>query len=200
MDTRERIIKAAQSLFFSKGIKAVRMDDIAASIRISKRTLYQHFPDKQTLLLSCLKAAQEESMREKHRILQTTENTLAIVLKFIRYESGRMKDLSSQFMHEVSQNPGVVEYFENMRKQETRHDMTFISKGVEQGYFRSDVNFELVQEFFQLSLENLTAKNMLLRYRPMQLFRNTFLVMLRGCLTEEGLRMLESMEQTDFGN
>lgn len=37
-------------IFLKQGIKAVRMDDIAQMMGISKRTLYELFGDKETLL------------------------------------------------------------------------------------------------------------------------------------------------------
>lgn len=37
--------------FLSKGVKAVKMDDIAMSLSISKRTLYEIFADKEDLLM-----------------------------------------------------------------------------------------------------------------------------------------------------
>lgn len=36
---KEKILSAAMSLFIEKGIKAVKMDDIANSLSISKRTI-----------------------------------------------------------------------------------------------------------------------------------------------------------------
>lgn len=53
-DRRGRIIEAAVELFNSKGCRAVTMEQIAGSIRISKRTLYEVFATKDELVLSCL--------------------------------------------------------------------------------------------------------------------------------------------------
>ena len=47
---RMQVIKAAAEAFSQKGIKNVRMDDIASSLSISKRTLYELFADKEELL------------------------------------------------------------------------------------------------------------------------------------------------------
>ncbi|RYY98370.1 MAG: TetR/AcrR family transcriptional regulator [Chitinophagaceae bacterium] len=48
MDTL--ITQKAQELFFSYGLRSVSMDDIARQSGISKKTLYQHFADKQELV------------------------------------------------------------------------------------------------------------------------------------------------------
>lgn len=39
-ELRERILATAMNEFYTKGIKAVKMDDIAKRLSISKRTLY----------------------------------------------------------------------------------------------------------------------------------------------------------------
>lgn len=47
---KEKIVAQAMQIFLKQGIKAVRMDDIAQMMGISKRTLYELFGDKETLL------------------------------------------------------------------------------------------------------------------------------------------------------
>lgn len=46
----QRIIAKASELFLLHGIKAVTMDFLATEMGISKRTLYERFKDKETLL------------------------------------------------------------------------------------------------------------------------------------------------------
>lgn len=54
VEVKDRIIRQALKSFADHGIKSVRMDDIANSLKISKRTLYEIFADKETLLTECL--------------------------------------------------------------------------------------------------------------------------------------------------
>lgn len=42
-----RVVETASKSFMTLGIKAVHMDDIASSLSISKRTLYELFGDKE---------------------------------------------------------------------------------------------------------------------------------------------------------
>src|SRR3954464_4638020 len=53
-DMKQRILETADKLFYMKGIRAVGVDTIAAEIGISKRTLYNHFPSKDTLITAYL--------------------------------------------------------------------------------------------------------------------------------------------------
>lgn len=49
-DTKERIQKAANDLVIQYGIRSVSMDDIAANLGMSKKTIYQYFKDKDELV------------------------------------------------------------------------------------------------------------------------------------------------------
>lgn len=54
--TRERILRAADRLFYGKGIRAVSVDAIAERAGVTKRTLYYHFRSKDHLVAAYLDA------------------------------------------------------------------------------------------------------------------------------------------------
>ena len=55
VELKERIIERAMQAFKTHGIKCITMDDIAASMGISKRTLYEVFANKEMLLEDCIR-------------------------------------------------------------------------------------------------------------------------------------------------
>src|SRR4030081_13665 len=52
----ERILAAADKLFYSQGIRAVGVDTVAAEAGVSKRTLYNHYLSKDDLIAAYLTA------------------------------------------------------------------------------------------------------------------------------------------------
>lgn len=64
--TKEEIIRATQRLIARNGIRAVRVDEIAQTLGISKRTLYEMFVDKDGLVSACLDAMRRQ---QRQRIL-----------------------------------------------------------------------------------------------------------------------------------
>jgi AcrR family transcriptional regulator len=52
--TRERIISAANALFYHDGIRGVSVDAVAAKAGVTKRTLYYHFKSKDDLVAAYL--------------------------------------------------------------------------------------------------------------------------------------------------
>lgn len=51
---KDRILEAADALFYGQGIQAVGVDAVAAEAGISKRTLYKHYPSKDELVAAYL--------------------------------------------------------------------------------------------------------------------------------------------------
>jgi AcrR family transcriptional regulator len=52
----ERILAAADKLFYAQGIRAIGVDAVAAEAGVSKRTLYNHYPSKDALITAYLTA------------------------------------------------------------------------------------------------------------------------------------------------
>ncbi|HRD43367.1 MAG TPA: TetR/AcrR family transcriptional regulator, partial [Ferruginibacter sp.] len=49
-DTRQRIKTEASLLILKYGLRSMSMDDIATHLGMSKKTIYQHFKDKEELV------------------------------------------------------------------------------------------------------------------------------------------------------
>ena len=76
METRDRIISKSIELFVRFGIRYVTMDQIAAELGISKRTIYELFKDKDDLLLQCIEEMGKRNNRELHDIVVKSENVI----------------------------------------------------------------------------------------------------------------------------
>ena len=58
---RQRILAAARDLFYARGIRGVSVDEIAATARTNKMTLYRHFESKDLLIVEYLRQLAAES-------------------------------------------------------------------------------------------------------------------------------------------
>ena len=60
---KDRIVAQSTNLFVRNGVKSVRMDDIASRLGVSKRTIYELFGDRESLIVECVRhfyASQDE--------------------------------------------------------------------------------------------------------------------------------------------
>jgi AcrR family transcriptional regulator len=62
--TVEKILTASNMLFYSQGLRAVSMDQVAAAAGLTKRTLYYHFKSKDALIESWLTQRTEHARAE----------------------------------------------------------------------------------------------------------------------------------------
>ena len=50
MDIKDKIVELGEEKFFREGFYKTRMDDVAAELHVSKKTIYKHFPSKYDLV------------------------------------------------------------------------------------------------------------------------------------------------------
>ena len=56
-DRMEQTLLAAHDLFAERGYAAVKMDEIAASVGVTKPLLYNYFGNKERLYITCMERA-----------------------------------------------------------------------------------------------------------------------------------------------
>jgi AcrR family transcriptional regulator len=61
--TRDRILDAANRLFYAEGIRAVSLDAIAEKAAVTKRTLYYHFRSKDDLVAAYLASRDQPNLK-----------------------------------------------------------------------------------------------------------------------------------------
>lgn len=66
---KEAILNQAKELFLKHGVKTIGMDDIAQSLQISKKTIYQYFSSKEELIKHTLDYTYEMVFGEIHKII-----------------------------------------------------------------------------------------------------------------------------------
>ena len=123
---RNHVIATAQKLFYKEGVRAMTMDKVAQSLRMSKRTLYELFTDKEDLLVACV-AAFHKDFKDKMREASKPEDTVIdIILRTFSYRLKWAKNISPRFFSETSNYPKVVALFESHRE-DMRADLRVLS-------------------------------------------------------------------------
>jgi AcrR family transcriptional regulator len=74
--TRERILQAADTLFYGEGIRTASLEAIAAMAGVTKRTLYYHFRSKDDLVAAYLAARDEPTFARQVAWLDETKGDL----------------------------------------------------------------------------------------------------------------------------
>ena len=106
-ELRERIIMTATEAFTLKGIKCITMDDIAAALGISKRTLYEVFADKESLLKECILQKQAERDKYLQEIYEQSNNVLEVILAVFQKSIEIFHQTNKRFFEDIKKYPKV---------------------------------------------------------------------------------------------
>lgn len=185
---RERVIAAGQELFHKRGIRAVTMDDVSHQLHISKRTLYQLFDTKESLLLACQQKAMAEHQQQIENIMAETDNVIEIILSDLQLNMMEIQKFSKEFLNDI---PLYDKLRENMlchRKE--NNALEFIKRGISQGLFRSEINPEMVYEVGVAIIDALIEKGFYNTVPLFELLSSSTIAYLRGISTEKGIELL----------
>lgn len=183
---RQTITEQALNMFKTHGIKAVRMDDVAKELKISKRTLYEQFVDKEQLLLECVMLNSENSKRIYEDFISKTDNLMEILCFFIKYRLEEFSRYNSLFFMEVIKYKPVRDYLEDISKSRVKEQENFIKRGIEEGLVVDNINFKLLSRINKAAIDNLIRDKVYEQYPLSDIFRTFMMVFLRGILTEKG--------------
>ena len=191
VELRERIILAAVELFTTNGIKSITMDEIAASLGISKRTLYEVFPDKETLLEECILKSQKDGDIFVKEVIETSNNVLEVLLRCYQWSIERFHATNKKFFEDIKKYSKAYQLMKNNRNRSSEDTVNFFKEGVKQGIFRDDVNFAIINLLVRDQLDLLMNSDICNEYSFLEVYESIMFTFLRGISTEKGARVLE---------
>lgn len=194
MEIKKRIIDKAEELFLQYGIKNISMDELASSIGVSKRTIYENFKDKEDVLLTLISQLKSEREKTFKEILPEDYNVVEVFIKVIEVQK-KMPIGNSKFIQDIYKYyPKIAKMMQENMKQNNYILQEFLRKGIEQGYIRDDLNIEVTA--FLVEESNYTYLRASYLEQPPFSFSELFYTMMinfvRGILTEKGIKIIDA--------
>lgn len=190
---RERIIEKAMQDFSMHGIRAVKMDDLATELGISKRTLYEIFKDKETLLFEGIKVYGDRKREYMHNYSEEGHHVIEIIMEAYRMKVEEVRAVNPSFYLDLMKYPRLAHYMKEAQQKSREGFLNFMHRGIEDGYFRQDVNYELVPHIFDALGQYILTNSLVQQYSVEELFSNCFLIALRGFCTTKGLQAIDTL-------
>ncbi len=139
---KERILAEAERLFWKYGVRSVTMEDIARKLGISKKTIYQHFSDKEQILYQVIEQKTGRNQSEMNCMVTETANPVEEILSVLNMMQKQADQISPNFFIDIKRYyPQAFTLFRQYKEGEImRSILENIQKGVSQGLYRSDIN------------------------------------------------------------
>ena len=188
---KRKILDTAMTLFKEKGIKSVRMDDIATAMAISKRTLYEIYSNKEDLLFECVRNENETLTRKIAEYAMSAENEMAVVAYFIKLRLRDLGSINPLFFTEMEKYGRILAFFKQNSEKQAARSQEFMCKGIEHGFFRNDLNYDIINRMGDAAMNYVMRTRLYEKYKLNEIFHTFVVVFLRGCCTEKGLKYLD---------
>jgi AcrR family transcriptional regulator len=198
-EIKERILNQAEQLFLQFGYSKVTMDEIAASVGMSKKTLYKFFPGKEALvkdMITTMKCAVDDYINSIWANEQMGfMDKLKSVMNFIGKQSTK---LHGPLLEDLHKNiPEIWEEIHDFRQANAVQRFSlFLFEGIEKGVFRKDLDRQLIILFYLHAIRGMINPDTLsqLPYSANQVFDSVIRIIFEGILTEEGRKEYLSYE------
>lgn len=194
MNLNERIIEVAFEQFALNGIKSVTMDEIARHMGISKRTLYENFKDKESLVRDCMNLCSIKGEENREQALKDATNVLELFFLFIENVSVYFKSFNRNFFRDLKKyHPLVYSDYETSQNQKTGSMIKMLTQGVEEGLIRQDINPELAMLLLKSQFEFLWFSDLPVarNFSIVETVETMILIFIRGISTEKGLKLID---------
>ena len=185
-------------MFVELGIKSIRMDDIAHTLGISKRTLYEMFTDKEELIYLCMKYLMDEQLRMVAETTAACDDKLEALFNGFKLmlDGGerhhRMMTNLQKFYPAVRDRIRV----EHIRGGVSRLREVILSY-IDFGLINSNINVDLSITIFYYTATGVFGQrnNIILPEGVTEkgAFMYTIVNFFRGIATEEGVRQIDRL-------
>lgn len=185
--TKEEIIQITQELIARNGIRAVRVDEIAQTLGISKRTLYELFADKTELVNACLV---EMSRQQQERIITDRKrrpgNPLQRALRLANEYVDSLCTVDRSFLADIHRKVAFAEQYGEHREFWLREMTENLTTCREQELLLPEIEApvfadRILSTLFELRLNRVTREEL-------YLFSRTIL---RGTATQRGIAQID---------
>lgn len=197
MELQDRIIEEATGQFFRFGIRNVTMDEIAASLGISKRTVYEIFKDKTELVRSCLKELSRQQEVKNNELISVSGNVIETIFLFMQEGIKVMNSINPVFYSDLKKfYPGIWNsiHEENIK---TSYNLThkLLHNGRNENLFREDINIPIVSKLFHEQMNLITDEKVFPReeFNHAEVFKNLVINFMRGISTSRGIEIIDKM-------
>ncbi len=149
MEPLEKILSASAELFSQYGFKTITMDDIARRAGISKKTLYQHFANKQEVVNESVVWYKNQMAENCGAILSGVENAIEAMVRMLAFFDTMHRKINPMALFEMQRF--YPEAYNTFREMLVGRDVVMmrdnILQGIKEGLYRADINADLLARY-----------------------------------------------------
>ena len=145
-EVSERILTHAHELFMQYGLKSVSMDDIATQLGMSKKTIYQFYADKESLVKEVVTKTTQENQLVCESDCEKSENAIHELFLAMAQMSKLYQTMNPSVVYDLHKYyPKAFQIFNAHKNvfiyEKIKHN---IIRGIEEGLYRENIDVEII--------------------------------------------------------
>lgn len=192
---KEEMIESISDLFLKYGLRSTSMEDICTHLKISKKTLYQYFANKDDVVEQVMLHRRNNREVQGHIEKLLQQNALeALVLIRDHIISDYSSRLPANMFDIKKYHPEVYERILQLDIEFSYNTLRkLLNNGIQSGYFRKDLHLDLQIYLFTKQMSFLGEPEMISSVLyPMDAIISTIMDnFIRSISTPEGIKELE---------
>jgi AcrR family transcriptional regulator len=145
-DIKEKILKGSEELFMKYGVRSISMDDIARHLSVSKKTIYQHFTDKEEIVTQVSQTHLDRNVSLMNGLCDDAENAIDELSKISVFIKQNMEDMNPSLLFDLRKyHPKAWEvWMDHKNKYIYESVVRNLNQGIEDGHFRPEIKTEII--------------------------------------------------------
>ena len=196
MDERGgRLLDEAAKVFWTYGIKSVTMDDMAARLGISKKTLYQHVKDKNDLVEKVLQCITERQQCAIDAVLGKGHNAIDELFDISAQLALQLKGIhpSIHFDLEKYHPEAFRKLMDGKRAEIYSCQVAYLERGIGVGVYRDSFNIAMIATIYIARFDMVFDGGLFPpeRFNLNEVIWELFRYHVRGIASPKGIKYLE---------
>lgn len=148
MEVKAYIIEEADKLFCQYGFKSVTMDDIAKHLGMSKKTIYQHFSDKDELVNILIEDKLTTQNCEMKEHVTKAENAVHEIFLAIEDLNELLNNMNPKLFYDLQKyhSKAWLSFREFKEKSLGESIAANLERGINEGVYREDLNKDILTQ------------------------------------------------------
>lgn len=200
MTQKEKVVAHVAEMIMALGVKSVRMDDVAQSLGMSKRTLYEMFGDKEEMIYESFKHSIENRAKEILASIDRPATGLELLLRCTQalFAGGIMNDVDKRLTINLKKfYPSIHERISRYHTEQSYAGLKCVlDYSMENGELDPAVDVELMTRLFFNTMQFLLFDNAMVIPEGVareEAFSAMLVNFLRGIASEKGRKMIDEM-------
>jgi TetR/AcrR family transcriptional regulator, cholesterol catabolism regulator len=203
-EIKDKILIGAEGLFMKYGIRSVSMDDIARHLSVSKKTLYQHFADKDELVTMMSQQHMKRDVKEYEELTNASENSIDELNKISIQIKCDMEDMNPSLLYDLQKfHPKAWALWLDHKNDFIKSSIVRnLKQGIKEGYFRPEINPEVMGISRLILIEAAFDGNLFPRdkFNLVDIQSQFFDHFVYGLCTDKGRKLYEKYKQNTTTN